>query len=164
VPAEPESAAPLEPEPPLELEPPPELELLLVADPLEDADWPELAPEPTPDDPLEDPTPDGPELEPLVDALEGAEEVPELVPVPSLGDPEPVPAEFVPQAGATAMSAAAMAFGLRRLRMGLIIPGAPPRIACLHRRSGTGRVDPSFLSSQTGAAIRKLAVPLEGLL
>src|SRR6185312_11629064 len=105
----------------------PELELPLVADPLEDADCPELAP----DDPLEDPAPDPFDGSPLVDALEEAEEAPEPVPGPSLGDPDPVPAEFVPQAGATAISAAAMAFGLRRLMMGLIIPGAPPRIPCL---------------------------------
>jgi hypothetical protein len=131
VPADPESAAPLDPEPPLELEPPSELALPLDADPLAEADCPELAPELgpelIPDDPLEDPAPDGPfvgpELEPIVDALEEPEEVPELVPVPSLGDPEAVPAEFAPQAKATAMSTAAMAFGLRVLVMSSFIPG-----------------------------------------
>jgi hypothetical protein len=133
------------------LEPPPELALPLDADPLEEADWPELAP----GDPLEDPAPedpfDGPELEPLVDALEEAEEVPELVPVPSLGDPEPPP-EFVPQAEATAMSTAAMAFGLRILVMGLFISGrssedrlASPTQWCRPRRS-------VISSSKTGSS------------
>jgi hypothetical protein len=145
----PESAAPPELELLLEPELPPELELLLAPDPLDDPDCPKLVPDEAPElppddplsDPLEDPSPDDPpdvpELVPLVDPVEDDDEVPELVPVPSLGDPEPVPDH--PQAGAKTRSTAATAWGSAHTRAcsfgapgrssphGAVTPRAPNR-------------------------------------
>jgi hypothetical protein len=112
-----------------------EPELVLVADPLEDPDDPELAPDELPAlDP--DELPEDPDVaDPLEDPPLEPELVPELTPEDAVDDPEPaldplvepepVCDEFDPHATGTTEKATATAVRMRRLVRDFFMWGSP---------------------------------------